>query len=218
MTEKEKEEKLLRLKQAKEAINLSVSYTLSDVEEQEKEEEKARGGFVKIPYFSMSKVGTYTLRILPLKPKEGASEDDMKKDFEAGWALPIRKCNLNVMSKSGKKYFVSVTQPEYAGISGDLVRVFRKLVREASENLKRPELAKEIDHHERGIKYKSRRLAYILDDDDRKNEDGTPKIKSWEMSYTQWKSLHDQNKIAWKENTDDGELDLCPISRPEDAC
>ena len=209
MAEEKKElsnEELEMLAKARELAAQATGYTLDDVETQEAEEAKARGGnFVKIPFYAMRTPKTYKVRMLPLKP--------VGDNIQKGFSYPVHKMVVSLSRAGAKPKNVNITRPDYAGIDGDIGRYFRNAVLRIADETKDKKLKEEVNHGMTGVKYKSRELMYVIDADDRIDEKGEPMIQLLELSYTQSTEVKSQVKTNWDDANKDGEVDQCPISR-----
>lgn len=214
MSDKKQElsaEMLETLEKARALASQATEYTLDDVEKQEAEEEKARtAGFVKIPFYSMKTPKTYKVRVLPLKP--------VGDSVQKGYTYPVHKMVVSVARNSGTKpVFVNITRPDYAGIDGDIGRLFRNAVLRLADDTKNKELKEAVNHGMDGVKYRAKEIMYVIDVDTRVDKDGAPLIQSLELSYTQAKDIRAQVKANWEDANKDGEKDQCPVSRIKDA-
>lgn len=214
MSDKKQElsaEMLETLEKARALASQATEYTLDDVEKQEAEEEKARtAGFVKIPFYSMKTPKTYKVRVLPLKP--------VGDTVQKGYTYPVHKMVVSVARNSGTKpMFVNITRPDYAGIDGDIGRLFRNAVLRLADDTKNKELKEAVNHGMDGVKYRAKEIMYVIDVDTRVDKDGAPLIQSLELSYTQAKDIRAQVKANWEDANKDGEKDQCPVSRIKDA-
>lgn len=214
MSDKKQElsaEMLETLEKARALASQATEYTLDDVEKQEAEEEKARtAGFVKIPFYSMKTPKTYKVRVLPLKP--------VGDSVQKGYTYPVHKMVVSVARNSGTKpMFVNITRPDYAGIDGDIGRLFRNAVLRLADDTKNKELKEAVNHGMDGVKYRAKEIMYVIDVDTRVDKDGAPLIQSLELSYTQAKDIRAQVKANWEDANKDGEKDQCPVSRIKDA-
>lgn len=200
---------LTELELATQAMELANSITIEDVEQQEAENAKALAGFVKIPFFSMKEEKTYELRLLPLKPEKDAPP---VKDI----VYPIHQAVLKIETASNPRY-VTVCRPDYAGIDGDLLRYYRKRVKEISTENKDESLDKAMTNYKTNIKYDKKYIGYAIDHNERTNKDKTPRIVSFAFSHTQMKGIKDIQNSTWKELEEDGLKVAAPFTSLKDA-
>ena len=167
--------------------------------------------FTNIPVFSMQKLGTYAVRILPLAPAKNAA--DNRKSYE--WPLHAFWANVTPpVDKNGKvrkDRSIKVPRLDYTslGVDVDLINTFRKLaVAEANEN-NDEKLAKKINEgsYSGGLKYTYEHAMFVFDMDER--EKGVQQLN---LSHAQFKELEEAKFKMWKKLIAKDAKSPCPIS------
>lgn len=171
----------------------------------------------KTNYLRITQDGTTTVRILPLAPYIGEDGKPILPMERKGYEYPVRDIvlKINVKNKDGKKVtqYVNVVKPSmvFNDLKADLFETYAKVVSETCSDKK---IVDKVNGNSfgGGLKYSSQRAMYVYNVDNL--ADG---IQVLNLSYSQYRDLEDLKMKLWKENREDGEEHLCPVSSIHEA-
>lgn len=185
-------------------------------EDAQKRTEEENSSFSKANYFTMPDDGKYIVRILPLAPvvDNNGNIVPTRKSYEyPNKEIFLKLRRPDAKTRKDSEFSIPVCHTKYVGYDVDLIDTYVKTVQ--SKYADNEDLVKKVggNSFSGGLKYDSRRCAYVYDLDNKKKG-----LQILKLSYSQYKDLEERKMELWnKLNKKSGSVVACPISSIQNA-
>ena len=168
----------------------------------------------RIDYFSMSKDGTYPVRIMPLAPVI-LPDNTIDTKARKGYEYPLKDLGLKItgLDKNQKEVqrtvFVCHTKLVFPDLENDLIDLYVRIA--CDQNSGDKTLCEKLTSNSfsGGLKYNAKRCMYVLDTKERAKG-----LQILQLSYKQYRDLEDAKLRLWGKLAQKGKQVTCPISSP----